>query len=118
MSPIGIIEILIVVLCAVAYGVALYFRTKGDLFSAVTELIARAEESDLPGKEKMAGVVAELYKRVPEPFKGVLNEEAIRRIAQHVFDWMRQYANTYNNHTEADTQLSLDSWFTQVNKDN
>lgn len=90
-----IINIVAFVLCIILYAVALFFRVKGNVVGAVSELIAMAEATGLTGPEKMALVVAQLYNRIPAAFKGVLSENRLEAIAQWTFDWMKKYANTY-----------------------
>lgn len=95
MNVFDILEIVIVALCAITYGFMLYFKVKGNVLGAVSELIALAEETGLTGSEKMAQVVDELYGKVPGPLKRVLNKECLEKIAQTIFDWMRRYTNEY-----------------------
>lgn len=40
MSVIDVLEMLIVIICAVTYGLMLYFKVKGNLTEGVSELIA------------------------------------------------------------------------------
>ena len=54
-----------------------------------------AEKTGLTGSEKMAQVVAEMYKKVPNSLKKVLNEKQLEMIAQWIFNWMRRYADAY-----------------------
>ena len=91
----NIISIGIIVICAVGYGFAMYFKVKGNVLGAVSELIAMAEKTGLTGEEKMGKVVGQLAERVPSVLKGVLNEETLKKIAQFIFDWMREYAIAY-----------------------
>lgn len=72
-----------------------YNKTKFELVSYVAELIAVAEKTGLTGSEKMARVVAEMYKKVPNSLKKVLNEKQLEMIAQWIFNWMRRYADAY-----------------------
>lgn len=95
MDILHIIEIIIVVICAITYGLMLYFKVKGNITVAVSEFIALAEQTDMCGAEKMAQVVACLYDKVPKFFKRFLSEEKLEEIAQHIFDWMRKYADEY-----------------------
>lgn len=95
MNVFDILEIVIVALYAVTYGFMLYFKVKGNVLGAVSELIALAEETGLAGGEKMAKVVDELYEKVPGPLKRVLNKECLEKIAQTIFDWMRKYTTEY-----------------------
>lgn len=101
MNVFDILEIVIVALCAITYGFMLYFKVKGNVLGAVSELIALAEETGLAGSEKMAKVVDELYEKVPGPLKRVLNKECLEKIAQTIFDWMRRYTTEYQKKQEA-----------------
>lgn len=92
---ISVLEILIVIICAVTYSLMLYFKVKGNITEGVSELIALAEKTNLPGNEKMAQVVDAMYEKVPAWLKKILNKYELEKIAQWVFDWMRRYADTY-----------------------
>ena len=102
---ISVLEILIVIICAVTYGLMLYFKVKGNITEGVSELIALAEKTGLPGNEKMAQVVDAMYEKVPAWLKKILNKYELEKIAQWVFDWMRRYADSYKNEesTKAET---------------
>lgn len=95
MSVMNVLEILIVVICAVTYGFMLYFKVKGNLAEGVSELIALAEKTGLPGNKKMEQVVDAMYERVPKTLKKILNKHELEKIAQWVFDWMKRYAESY-----------------------
>lgn len=95
MNVFDILEIVIVALCAITYGFMLYFKVKGNILGAVSELIALAEETGLAGSEKMAKVVDELYEKVPGPLKRVLNKDCLEKMAQTIFDWMRRYTTEH-----------------------
>lgn len=90
-----VIDIIVMVLCVLGYAVMAYFKVRGDVIGAVSELIAAAEATGLAGSEKMAQVVSRLAEMVPAPFKTVLTQSVLQKIAQAVFDWMREYANNY-----------------------
>lgn len=90
-----VINLGLVILCSAGFGVMLYFKVKGNLFAAVSELIAVAEATNLVGSEKMAQVVSELMNLVPMPLNKILTPEKLEVIAQYVFDWMRRYADEY-----------------------
>ena len=96
MTIINILEIMIVLICVFVYGFMLYFKVKGNLMEGVSELIALAEETGLPGNEKMEQVVNSMYEKVPKWLKKILNKHELEKIAQWIFDWMRKYADTYN----------------------
>lgn len=72
-----------------------YNRTKVELVTYVSELIALAEKTGLTGPEKMEQVVAALYDKVPKWLRKHLNEKQLKMIAQWIFDWMRKYADAY-----------------------
>jgi len=95
MSIPEIISTVVTVICAIICGVAFYFRVKGNVIAAVSELIALAETTGLAGPEKMAQVVTGLSNMVPTFLRKILTPERLERIAQWVFDWMRKYANEY-----------------------
>ena len=95
MSFFEILEIIVIILCVVAYGFMLYFKVRGNIVGAVSELIALAEKTGLAGREKMAQVVEALYDKVPSLLRKILNKNRLQAIAQWIFDWMREYANAY-----------------------
>lgn len=100
MNWIDVVEIIVVIICAVTYGLMLYFKVKGNLAEGVSELIALAEKTDLKGSEKMAQVVNAMYDKVPAWLKKFLNKYELEKIAQWVFDWMRKYADAYKTASE------------------
>lgn len=95
MNAIEVIEIIIAALCVITYAFMLYFKVKGNVVGAVSELIALAEKTGLSGTEKMAQVVDGLYAKVPAFLKKILSKDRLQDIAQWIFDWMRKYADTY-----------------------
>lgn len=109
MNWIDVIEIIVVILCAVTYGLMLYFKVKGNLAEGVSELIALAEKTDLKGSEKMAQVVNAMYDKVPAWLKSFLNKYELEKIAQWVFDWMRKYADTYKIASETEGCTSTEA---------
>ena len=109
MNWIDVIEIIVVILCAVTYGLMLYFKVKGNLAEGVSELIALAEKTDLKGSEKMAQVVNAMYDKVPAWLKRFLNKYELEKIAQWVFDWMRKYADTYKSASETEGCTSTEA---------
>lgn len=90
-----IITIVCFVLAMAATAWGLYQKVKGNSAAAVSELIARAEETGLLGREKMELVVNWLYETIPAPFKKFLNKETLQTLAQKIFDYMKKYANAY-----------------------
>ncbi len=103
MTFIEIVEIVIIALCIITYGFMLYFKVRGNVVGAVSELIALAEKTGLPGEQKMAQVVEALYAKVPAFLKKILSKERLQDIAQWIFDWMRKYADTYVEMAKDDT---------------
>lgn len=101
MDFISVLEIVVVVICAITYGFMLFFKVRGNVLGAVSELIALAEASGLTGAEKMAQVVDALYAKIPAVLKKIFTPERLQNIAQTVFDWMRKYADEYNANSEA-----------------
>lgn len=95
MSYYDVIGIATVVCVILAWVMAIYYHARGDVYKIVSQLIATAEESGLPGPEKMSWVVDELYVYLPAPFRMILTREKLREIAQGVFDWMKTYALEY-----------------------
>lgn len=95
MSVTEIISVVMVVICAIVAGFMFYYRVRGNVFGAVSELIAIAETTGLAGPEKMAQVVASLAKMVPAWLRKVLTDKRLEKIAQWVFDWTRKYADEY-----------------------
>lgn len=102
MTWINIVEIVVVIICAVTYGMMLYFKVKGNLAEGVSELIALAEKTNLSGSKKMEQVVNAMYDKVPSWLKKILGKYELEKIAQWVFDWMRKYAEAYQNATETE----------------
>ena len=52
MDFLSVLEIIVVVICAITYGFMLFFKVRGNVLGAVSELIALAEASGLTGSEK------------------------------------------------------------------
>ncbi len=73
----------------------LYYRARGDVVEKIVELIALAEKTGKPGPEKMDMVVDGLYRHMPVIFHKILTKDRLRKIAQYVFDWMKEYALEY-----------------------
>ena len=103
MSVIDVLEMLIVII------LMLYFKVKGNLTEGVSELIALAEKTGLPGNEKMAQVVEAMYERVPKWLKKILNKYELEKIAQWVFDWMRKYADAYKEELSEQEETDADN---------
>lgn len=101
MSFLSALEIIMVAVCVIACGFVLFFKVRGNVFSAVSELIALAEATGLTGSEKMSRVVDCLYAMIPTALKKVFTTERLQKIAQTIFDWMRKYADEYKANTEA-----------------
>lgn len=91
----AILGMVITIVCAVAIAFMFYFRVRGNVFAAVSELIAAAEMTGCTGVEKMRQVVAGLAQMVPAVMRTILTDERLEEIAQWIFDWMRRYADAY-----------------------
>lgn len=102
MDLMNIVEIVVVIICAISYGMMLYFKVKGNIAEGVSELIALAEKTGLSGSKKMEQVVNAMYDKVPACLKKLLNKYELEKIAQWVFDWMRKYAEAYAKASEAE----------------
>lgn len=100
MDFLSVLEIIVVAICAITYGFMLFFKVRGNVLGAVSELIALAEASGLTGAEKMSQVVNGLYVR-SGPSEENLHPERLQSIAQTIFDWMRKYADEYKANSEA-----------------
>lgn len=72
-----------------------YTHSEKNIYAIVSKLIALAEETGMPGQEKMEMVVNGLYAIVPVAFKKVLTKAKLQEIAQSVFDYMKSYALDY-----------------------
>ena len=92
MSFVEIADIVLAVACVAIYAVKIYFKIRGNVFEAASELIALAEGTGLDGAEKMALVVEELYNCIPAWLKKIFSRDDLQNIAQGVFNWMKQYA--------------------------
>lgn len=114
MDFISVLEIVVVAVCAITYGFMLFFKVRGNVLGAVSELIALAEASGLTGAEKMAQVVDALYAKIPKALKKIFTPERLQSIAQTIFDWMRKYADEYNTNTEAGITKTPDEVKTDV----
>ena len=90
-----IIGIISLVLYAVIIVLGWYTLAEKNIYSLVSKLIAMAEETGLPGAEKMEMVVNGLYAIVPVAFKKILTKAKLQEIAQSVFDYMKSYALDY-----------------------
>ena len=101
MDFLSVLEIIVVAICAITYGFMLFFKVRGNVLGAVSELIALAEASGLTGAEKMTQVVNGLYLKIPAPLKKIFTPERLQSIAQTIFDWMRKYADEYKANSEA-----------------
>ena len=69
-----------------------YTHSEKNIYAIVSKLIALAEETGMPGQEKMEMVVNGLYALVPAAFKAILTKEKLQDIAQTVFNQMKSYA--------------------------
>ena len=99
MDFLSVLEIIVVAICAITYGFMLFFKVRGNVLGAVSELIALAEASGLTGAEKMSQVVNGLYVKIPAPLKKIFTPERLQSIAPTIFDW--KYADEYKANSEA-----------------
>lgn len=79
----------------IVFALSLYSISERNVYSIVSKLIAIAEETGLPGPEKMSMVVNGLYAIVPGVFKKILTKKKLEEIAQKIFDYMKEYALDY-----------------------
>lgn len=84
MDFLSVLEIIVVAICAITYGFMLFFKVRGNVLGAVSELIALAEASGLTGAEKMSQVVNGLYLKIPAPLKKIFTPERLQSIAQTI----------------------------------
>lgn len=89
------LEIVLSVIVFIAGGLVAYFGTKSSVTAMVSYLIAQAEKTALSGAEKMQLVVGQLYEQIPTVFKQIFTREVLEKIAQMVFDYMKDYALTW-----------------------
>ena len=89
------------VLMAVVGYFALYLKTRGDLLSMVSALIAQAEEeyNDVTkaGGQKFVWVCDKLYAGIPTALKPFISYEDVERMVQATFDEVEAYANKQLN---------------------
>lgn len=90
-------EIVLSVIVFIVGGFVAYFGTKSSITSMVSYLIAQAEKTALTGSEKMQLVVSELYTKVPAVLKKLFTLETLEKIAQAIFDCMKEYAIEWAN---------------------
>ena len=86
------LEIVLSVIVFIVGGFVAYFGTKSSITSMVSYLIAQAEKTALSGSEKMQMVVSELYKKVPAMLRQLFTPEILQKLAQTIFDCMKEYA--------------------------
>ena len=109
MNYVQIINIVAYVLCVALFAFVLYYKIKGKVVGAVSELIAMAEETGLPGREKMYKVVEGLSEYVPAALRGIFTPERLEDIAQWIFDWMRKYAVAFIDTHEHGAEGEMES---------
>ena len=86
------LEIVLSVIVFIVGGLVAYFGTKSSITAMVSYLIAQAEKTALSGSEKMQLVVSELYARVPAILRQLFTPEVLQKLAQTIFDCMKEYA--------------------------
>lgn len=76
------------------YVVINAYRNMGTTISEKARyLIAEAARLDLLGSEKMQTVVNELYEKyVPDIFKAIMTKQKLEKIAQDIYDDMKNFA--------------------------
>lgn len=76
---------------------AMYLKTRGDLLSMVTTLIAQAEDmyndSTNPGGHRFTWVCETLYSGLPVWLKPFISYQEVERLVQATFDEIESYAN-------------------------
>lgn len=93
------IEIVDIILTALVLAMGAYSAYKGTgktINSKVSYLITEAAKLDLTGAEKMSDVVDKLYQYVPDIFKKLFTKERLEKIAQSVYDTMKEFAKIEN----------------------
>ncbi len=91
-----VISIIAVVGMVVLGAVAVYYRANAKLQAKVAELIDKAQgmytDATEPGGERFDWVVGQLYGSLPAWAKPMLTREAVGKIVQSVFDFMKSFA--------------------------
>ena len=75
------------------FGVALYYKTGKNIYQTIIQLIGWAQTLDVVNEEKMTEVVDKLYDNLPALVKKIASKNAIRAIAQQVYDQMKVWYN-------------------------
>lgn len=91
------LDIVLSVIVFIVGGFVAYFGTKSSITSMVSYLIAQAEKTALSGSEKMQLVVSELYSKVPAVLRQLFTPEILEKLAQKIFDCMKEYAIEWAN---------------------
>ena len=91
------LEIILSVIVFIVGGFVAYFGTKSSITAMVSYLIAQAEKTALTGSEKMQLVVSELYAKVPAILRQLFTPEVLQKLAQTIFDCMKEYAIEWAN---------------------
>lgn len=91
-----IIQIVTTVTTILFGFIALYLKSRSEIYGKASEFIAKAEDDYKDtvnaGGKKFEFVVEQLYSIVPIPFKPFLNKEVIGTIVQYTFDYIQKYA--------------------------
>lgn len=103
------LEIILSVVVFVVGGLVAYFGTKSSITTMVSYLIAQAEKTALSGAEKMQQVVGQLYEQVPVVFKQIFTKNMLEKIAQTVFDYMKDYALSWAEKQDAKREETKES---------
>ncbi len=88
-----IIKLIVVLVLIFVVGLITVLQTKADLLTDIEKNIALAEATQLTGEEKMSLVVDTVYKAVIPIATMYFTKSRIKKIAQAVFDRMKEYYN-------------------------
>lgn len=99
------LEIILSVIVFIVGGFVAYFGTKSSITTMVSYLIAQAEKTALTGSEKMQLVVSELYAKVPAILRQLFPPEVLQKLAQTIFDCMKEYALAWAEKQDKNTDV-------------
>ena len=92
------LSVIATVLMVVFGFLCAYFRTKTNVITKVSELIAQAEkefsEITKAGTQKFQFVVDSLYEYIPKILKPLITKEMLGGIVQNTFNAIESYATT------------------------
>ncbi len=88
-----IVDVALAVLSIALAVVSYYFDVKKRLVEGANKAIAKVEDPDKEGKEKMAVVVDKLYYDiVPKVLRPLFSKQKIEAIVQKLFNEIEEYA--------------------------